>query len=232
MARQIRTKWVVMVGLALVVAMADTASAQRRGRGFGRLFGGIAKADLATLDGVQSELAMTDEQKTKAEEVSDQLRRERRDLFQSGFGELSEIRSEMDELNRKASDDVNQLLDENQQKRLREIAIQVNGPAELSDPAVASELQITDEQQSKLDEAREQNSESVREVFLDFGNMSRDERRAKRDELSKSASEKLLGILTDDQRAQFELMEGAEFDVDLSQLRGRGRRGGGGPRDN
>ena len=208
----------------MVVALAQPAWAQRGGgRGFGRLFGGIAKAQLATLDEVQSELKLTDEQKTQVADVNDQLREERRDLFGSGFGQFSEIRAEMDRLNRDASAKVDAKLDDAQRKRLQEIAIQVNGPAALNDPSVVEQLKLTDEQKTKLEAVRSQNNKAAEEAMLDFGEMSRDERREKFRGLADSAGEKLLGVLTDEQKTEFEKMKGAEIDVDPSQLSGRGR---------
>ena len=228
MAGRFHTNWAVVVGLGLVVAMPQLASAQRGGRGFGRLFGGISKADLATADEVQAELKMSDEQKSKAEEIRDQLRSDRRDLFQSGFGGFNEIRGEMEALDRKASAGLMELLDEVQRERLQGIAIQVNGPLELNDPAVGEKLQLTDEQRTKLEEVREENSQAVRDAFQDAGDLSREERREKFSELAETTSDNLLGVLTDDQRSRFDQMQGAPVEIDRSQFRGRGRRGGGG----
>jgi hypothetical protein len=146
-------------------------------------------------------------------------------LFQSGFGRFNEIRGEMEELNRKASAEVMELLDVAQRKRLQGIAIQVNGPVELSDPAVGEQLQLTDEQRTKLEEVREANSQAVRDAFQDLGDLSREERREKFGELAESAGNNLLGVLTDQQRAQFDQMKGEPLEIDLSQFRGRGRGG-------
>ena len=58
-----------------------------RPRRFRRLFG-VAKAQLATLPEVQTELKMTDEQKTRVAEINDQLGEDRRALWGTGFGRV------------------------------------------------------------------------------------------------------------------------------------------------
>jgi hypothetical protein len=62
----------------------------------------------------------------------------------------------------------------------------------------------------------------------DFGDISREERREKFRALSDTANEKLLGVLTDEQKTQFDKMKGQEIDIDPSSLFGRGGGGGGG----
>jgi hypothetical protein len=214
-----------MVGFAVALAVVQPALAQRGGgRGFGRLFGGIAKAQLATLDEVQAELKLNDEQKTQVEEINDQLREDRRDLFGSGFGQFSEIRAEMDRLNREASAEVDKILNDGQKMRLQEIAIQVNGPAALNDPSVVEQLKLTDDQKTKLEEARAENNKVAEDAMADFGEMSREERREKFRELGDAAGDRLLGVLTDEQKTQFKEMEGDQIEIDPSELFGRGRR--------
>ena len=167
MARQFN-KYLALV-IVLGLAASQTALAQRGGgRGFGRLFGGVPKAQLATLEQVQTELKLTDEQKTQVADISDQLREDRRELFGSGFGQFSEIRSQMEDLNRKASAEVDGKLDDAQKQRLQEIAIQVNGPAALNDPSVVDKLSLSDEQKKKLEEVRSDNNKAARGCHVRF----------------------------------------------------------------
>ncbi len=224
MSRQLNMGLVAVACLAIVSAVAHPAWAQRGGgRGFGRLFGGVAKAQLATLDEVQSDLKLSDEQKTEVAAINDKLREERRGLFGGGFGQFSQIRDDMDKLNRKASDEVDAKLDDAQKQRLQQIAIQVNGPAALGDPSVVAQLNLSDEQMKKLEEARAENNKAVENAMSDFGDLSRDERREKFRTLSETADSNLLGVLTDDQKKKFDEMKGQKIDVDLSPLFGRGR---------
>jgi Spy/CpxP family protein refolding chaperone len=224
MARQLNKGLAAVVCLLFVSALAQSTWAQRGGgRGFGRLFGGIAKAQLATLDEVQADLELSDEQKKQIAEINDKLREDRRGLFGGGFGRFSQIRADMDKLNREASAEVDAKLADPQKQRLQEIAIQVNGPAALYDPSVVEQLSLSDEQKKKLEELRADNSKAVEDAMSDFGELPREERREKFRQLSETADSNLLGVLTDEQKSKFDEMQGQEIDVDLSPLFGRGR---------
>jgi len=227
MSQQLDRRWAVAVVLGLAVSQA--AWAQRGGgggRGFGRLFGGVSKAQLATLDDVQTELKLTPKQITDVDKINADLREKRRDLFSGGFGGSGQIRTQMDQLNRDASAEVDKILDDAQRQRLQEIDIQVNGVAALGEPSVSEQLKLTAAQQKQLEEARAANSKAAEDARQTFRDMSRQERRQKLREMSDAASEKLLGVLTPEQKTQFEAMKGAPIDVDTSQLfrRGGGRR--------
>jgi Spy/CpxP family protein refolding chaperone len=231
MTRFLAKVWLGLLALALLATTTQPAMAQRGGgRGMGGMGGPTAKARLATLSEVETELKLTDDQKSKIKAISEQLVTDTRGLF-GGGGDPGETREKMEQLNKDASAKVDALLDAGQQKRLQEIAIQVNGPSALSDPAVSKQLALTDEQTKKLEEARQANSQAMRDAFADTGQMSREERQAKRDELKKASDEKLLGVLTDQQKTEFEALKGAPLTVDLSPLRPQ-RGGGGGNRAN
>ena len=220
MCQQSKRRLAALAGVVIVLAAAYPAWAQR-GRGFRRMFG-VSEAQLATLDEVQAELKMTDEQKTRVAEINDELGEKRRELFGTGFEGWSEIRPRMEELNRDASESVDKVLDPAQRKRLQEIAIQQNGPRSLGDPDVVAELGLSDEQKTKLAAAVEENSQAFEKAFAESG---REDWRQKAGELADEADKRLLGVLTKEQQAKFEHMEGKEFEVDLSQLF-RGGRGG------
>jgi hypothetical protein len=236
MFRNFGSRGILIVGLGLVVAFSQPAWAQRGGgggggRGFGRLFGGVSKAQLATLDEVQADLKLSAEQKTKITEINDDFAEKRRDLFSGGFGRFAEIRADMEKLNHEASAEVDKTLDDSQRNRLQQIDVQVNGAATLREPGVIEDLKLSDEQQKQLEAARAENEKAASEAFQNIGDMPRDERREKFREMSDAATERLLGVLTPEQKTQFEAMKGETLDIDMSQLRPRGggfRRGGGG----
>ena len=83
MARHVGRGLTLVVCLAVVALVVDSAWAQR-GRGFRRTIG-VSKAQLASLPEIQSELKMSDEQKTRVAEINDQLRAGRREIFGTGF---------------------------------------------------------------------------------------------------------------------------------------------------
>lgn len=221
MARYLTRGLAFGVCLAVVAMMVDSAWAQR-GRGFRRMFG-VSKAQLASLPEVQTELNLNDEQKTQVAEINEELRDGRREIFGTGFDKWNEIRGRVEQLNRDASQKVDDLLDPAQKKRLLEINIQQNGPRALNDPDVIAELGLSDEQKAKLAAADEENNQAFEKAVEESG---RDDWRQRAGELSEASDQRLLGVLSDDQKKQFEAMAGEPFNIDLSQLF-RGRRGGG-----
>jgi Spy/CpxP family protein refolding chaperone len=237
-----RVLWTV-VALAVVVAAAQVAEAQREGgrrgggRGFGRGFGGggfgISAVQLvAQAEEVQTALNLTEDQKTKVEEINDQLREDRRDLFQQGGGgDFRAMREDMEKLNNEAAAKLAEVLDDNQKQRLMGIQIQVNGANSLFDAAIAKKLGVTEDQKSKLEEARQENMESMRDAMEDLRDqdLSREEMGAKMQELRTESDKKLLAALTEGQQADYEALKGDPVEVDMSQFRGGfGGRGGGG----
>lgn len=221
MARYLTRGLAFGVCLAVVAMLVDSAWAQR-GRGFRRMFG-VSKAQLASLPEVQTELNLNDEQKTQVAEINEELRDGRREIFGTGFDKWNEIRGRVEQLNRDASQKVDDLLDPAQKKRLLEINIQQNGPRALNDPDVIAELGLSDEQKAKLAAADEENNQAFEKAVEESG---RDDWRQRAGELSEASDQRLLGVLSDDQKKQFEAMAGEPFNIDLSQLF-RGRRGGG-----
>jgi hypothetical protein len=196
--------------------------------------GPTSTARLAALPEVETELKLTDDQKSKIKAISEQLVTDTRGLF-GGGGDPSETREKMEQLNKDASAKVDAVLDATQQKRMQQIEIQVNGAGALNNPAVADQLKLTDDQKKQLAEARDANFQTIRDAMGDMGSMSREERQAKGAEMRKAADEKLLAVLTDQQKTEFEALKGAPLTIDLSQLRrgfGRGGGGGGGNRAN
>jgi len=209
---------VVGLGVAAAVAVAVQPAWAQRGRGMGRMRG-FSPATIATLDEVQAELKLSDDQKTEIATINDDLRSDMRDLFSDGGPPDMD---ELQKLNQEATAKVDKALDAAQVKRLQEITIQVNGASALNDPAVREQLHFTDEQTTKYEEARDAN----RDAMQGMGDLSREERQAKFEELRKTADDRLLAVLTPEQKTEFDAMKGAPLEIDLSQL--RGRFGGGG----
>ena len=73
-----------MCAAAVVAVVVEPVSAQRGGGGgFGR-FRAFSPATIATLDEVQTELKLSDEQKTQIATINEEMRDEMRDLFGGG----------------------------------------------------------------------------------------------------------------------------------------------------
>ncbi len=225
-----RRGWAVVAALAIVAMVVQVSEAQqggRRGRG-GRGFGGPpSSASLLRFKEVQDALKLTDEQKSKIEKINDdmqqEIRKARRDS--GGFEKIQQLVAD-------ESAKVNGVLDAGQQKRLMGILVQVNGAAAALDPAVAKELNVTDDQKKQLEELHEKNRETMREAMRDALDQAGDRAaiREKMQKLRDEAHQKMMAVLTSDQQTQLDSLKGEKVDIDMSQLRGFGGRGGQGNR--
>jgi hypothetical protein len=116
------------------------------------------------------------------------------------------------------------LLDAGQLARFKQISLQVRGNAAIADDAVAKELALSDDQMAQARTIGEETSRQMQELRRGARDGDREEMGKKMDELQKNADEEYLAVLTDEQKAKFAAMKGAEFKFDRSALRrGRGR---------
>lgn len=203
-----------LVVLAAVFLATPNAHAQRAG--FIRLFRPYHQVALAQIEEVAKDLKLTDEQKDKALELSDTLNEERRELFQKAAGDFDSIREDMAKLNKKIAEGFNEALEEPQQKRLQEVFVQANGPTALFDEQVAAALKITKEQQADLQKVRTEGRGAFRDI--DWQSLSEKESDAKVDELIAGQDEKYSAVMTDEQRAEFEKLQGEKLKIDLHKL--------------
>jgi Spy/CpxP family protein refolding chaperone len=221
--------------VTFVFAISQLADAQReegrRGRGGdGRRFGmgfGAPLVGLATLNEVEEALKLTDEQKEKIDELNDDLRDKFREVLEEG-GQ----REELQKVAQSGSQKLIEILDEPQEKRITEVAIQVYGPnAILIHPTLGEFLKVTDEQRTEMTDLQRENMQSMGDAFREMRDqeLSRDEMRTKFEQLRADADKKLLAVLTDEQRKQLDSLKGEKVEIDMSQL--RGGRGGRGSRD-
>src|SRR5450432_125919 len=112
MKRFLGTRGVGLAALALVMAAAQAAVAQPPGggRGFGGGMRPVAKARLATLSEFQTDLKLSDEQKSKTTAIGDQLASDTRGIY-GGGGDFNENREKVEQLSKDASAKVDALLD-------------------------------------------------------------------------------------------------------------------------
>jgi len=223
-----------------LVACASTAQAQRGQRGgmFGPMGGGGLM--LLRMPEVQQELKMTPPQIEKLNAKQDEVRNAMQEAFQGAggpgaFGNMSpeereKLFAKVREIQSKAVADI---LDSTQQKRLRQLEIQMQGAAALNNPEVATALGITADQRTKIAAVQREAMEAQRAAMqgIDFRNMSDEDRQklgARMQEARRQTEAKILALLTDAQRARFKEMQGAPFK--FPEMRGFGFGGPGGPR--
>jgi Spy/CpxP family protein refolding chaperone len=198
----------ITLAAAVVVMAVSPALAQQRGRGFGGF--GMNTIFLLGQKSVQEELKLNDEQIKKVKE----LQEKQREVFQN-FRDLSpeERREKMQEM-AKAVDGV---LKPPQLKRVKQIALQQAGARAVNDEEVAKALNVTDEQKEKIREIQRESFEKMREL-------GRDEDAAKkRQELMKETNEKMMAVLTAEQKTKLKELQGEPFKGEIASPFG-GRR--------
>jgi Spy/CpxP family protein refolding chaperone len=239
------TRWCGVVALLPVLVLAQAVQAQpEQGPGSGpggpgrfrgsfmrsgSGFGAGAKVRLATIDEVKKALKLTDEQEEQVEELNKELRDDFRTVLQGGGGPEG-----IQKINEDAAAKLDEVLDDEQEERLRGITIQIIGPnVVLVDAEVAKELKITDEQKAKLEEVQQENMREMGETFRASGTPDEGNRK-KFEELREKGQKRLLDVLTSDQQEQLNAMKGEEVKIDMMKLRGGGSgmrfRGGRGER--
>ncbi|MGO8691722.1 MAG: Spy/CpxP family protein refolding chaperone [Thermoguttaceae bacterium] len=230
-----RAACLVMVGLlSLATWGGNSASAQApeggpgqgqgpRGRGPGMMFPGGGLLFLLRNESVQKDLQLTPEQIDKLKELGKTLREglpERgafRNLSQeerrAKFAELQpKLKARGEEIKKK----IEAILTTAQLARLKEIRVQVAGPAALADTDVLKALNLTDEQKEKIKGLRQQ----VADLRKEAGKLSREERQQKRAEMMEKMQKlrdkvlaDIVALLTPEQRAQFEKLKGKKIEL-------------------
>jgi Spy/CpxP family protein refolding chaperone len=228
-------RYAAILAVCAAVLSPSLAFAQRGGGGFrgggpggfGGPFGGGGLMGLVMRGEVQQELQLVDEQQEKVnavtEEMRDTMRDEMRDIF-SQMRDLSdeerqarfdEVRARLESLNSDMEKRLKKVLLPHQFDRLKQIDVQTRlqqrGAAALTSGEVAEALDLTEEQREKL----EQRAAEVEQELQDQIRQLRVE-----------ARNKLLEVLTPEQRAKLESMMGDQFDVPEQSFGGRGGRFG------
>lgn len=195
-----------VVVMAVSPALAQEQQRQRGGRGFG--FGGMGTLFLLGQKSVQEELKLSDEQVTKVKE----LQEKQRESFQ-GLRDLSqeERRTKMQEAAKAQTEAVAKLLKPAQLKRVKQISLQQAGVRAINDEEVAKALSVTDEQKEKIREIGRESFEKLRELGRD------EEAAKKRQELMKETNEKMMGVLTAEQKTKLKAMQGEPFKGEIQR---------------
>ncbi len=186
---------------AVVVMACGPALAQQQRRGFGGGFGGGA-IFLLGQKSVQEELKLSEDQVKKVKELSDK----QRESFQ-GLRDLSaeERRDKIQEMTKANDKALAEILKPGQLKRVRQISLQQQGAFALVNPEVAKALNISEEQKDKIREIQTKAREESQGLGRD------EEGIKKRQEIRKSTNEKVMGVLTAEQKTKLKEMQGEPF---------------------
>jgi Spy/CpxP family protein refolding chaperone len=228
-----------------VVALVGLSAAQPpRGRPGGpggpgggmMLQGGMMRGGSAMLlmnEGVQKELKISDDQKDKLKDITDKQREKMREQFAAirdgGEVDREQMQATMKELAESGERAIKQVLNADQQKRLKQIVWQQAGAMVFLDKEYAAELKITADQTEQLKKIGEEFQEDMR-ALAQTARDNREEFRQKAEALRGEVKERALEVLTPEQRKMHKELLGPPFELkfDPNQMRERGgfRKGG------
>lgn len=236
-------KMTFTLGLALLLA--GPALAQRgQGGGGGRGGFGGGPGGLIQNPSVQKELNLTDDQIKKITDASQSISekfRDERAAIRNLQGD--ERREKGQELGKKIANETNQalagILKPEQQKRLKEITLQRDGPRAFNSEEVQKALKLTDEQKDKIKTINEDAAKDMQALRPQGGRRGAGgggggaadatafkEMMTKMAALNKETMDKISSVLTDDQKKGWKDMTGAPFEIKFEPPQG-GRRGPG-----
>jgi len=242
-------KWLLVVGLAALMAgpsLAQEQKGRRGGQGKGGAgqgrggFGGRGGGFLLAIPAVQEEIKATDDQKEKIRELQTKQGEAMRDLFSGGAPDqekMAELRKKNTEEQAKFAKDT---LKPDQLKRYNQIKNQQEGILALKEPEVQTALKLTGDQKEKINALAEDYQKDMRELApMGFGGGGGGRRgkagggggggnfqetQQKINTLRKDFLTKGEKVLTDSQQKQFkEELLGKPFEMPAF---GGGRRGG------
>jgi Spy/CpxP family protein refolding chaperone len=258
---------VAVCGLFLAASVADAQQQPGRrpggqgGPGFGGGFGGQTQGplDLVGRESVQKDLALKEDQVAKVNEMSGQIRDERRAAFgQGNFGDFQNLSQEerqkrFQEMQTKAAESrkktdekflpmLAEILTEEQDKRLDQIVLQVAGVPALLEADLQKKLGLSKDQTDKLASVNKEYTDKRTELMPQgFGGGGRppgggqgnqgnfQETFTKLTELRETRDKDMLAVLNADQKAKYDEAKGKAFDVASVQGFGGRGPGGGGP---
>lgn len=161
---------------------------------------------LMTEKAVREELKLSDDQVQKASEALKKQAPKREGLRDF---EPEERVKKMNELIKEANQTAVTILKPEQMKRLREIHLQLQGPQAFHSPGVVRELKITDEQKEKIQELQKEAHKEMTELRKPGGDREKVLKRI--EEISKANRDKILALLTVEQKAHWKQMTGEPF---------------------
>jgi hypothetical protein len=213
-----KTVLATVLTLGLVALVAGPAAAQGP-RGFGARMGSYS--GLLGNESVQKELKLDEKQVEKAKALEEKINGEMQEKFQ-GLQDLEpqERRTKMQEINREISASTlkaaGEFIKPEQIARLKQIAYQVRGAQNFSDPDVAKKLNLTDAQKTDIQTIQMEAGQERRAIFQE----AQDDREAamkKMAELNKKTLAKVEAKLNDEQQKTWKELLGAPFEIKYEQ---------------
>jgi hypothetical protein len=231
-------KRILCCGEIIALAFVASASAQQQGRG-GIGFG--SPIGLAAQEPVQKDLGVSSDTAGKLNSLVDDYVAARRKaiesagiILQGGGGaglpvlsneQRQKITAIGDKLHEEFNSKVKELLSADQFKRLKQIHLQTQGSEAFTDPEVAAELKLSDEQNKKLTDLQAEYGQKM-QGLRGGGGGNFQEIGAKRIALNSERNKKAVELLNAEQMEKFAALKGSPFDTtQLGFGCGRGKRG-------
>jgi len=221
---------VLSAAFLAAVCLSSTANAQRGG--FRGGFGGGGLTQILGIEGVDKELELTEEQQNNIKSLTAEIQKGRQessgnfDYRNASEDERAEFRQKMEkvaaDISKKEKEQLGDILLKHQMERLEELRIQRTGIGALSDPAVIEKLDISKDQQAKIQAVQEGIQTKMREARSGGGGFNREQFQKLREDSDKE----ILAVLDSSQQKTFEKMKGETFEFPQRQSGGRGQGGG------
>lgn len=224
-------KLIVIVAVAALVGSAMAQGGGGGGRGQ-RGGGGNMNSPTGMLNraDVQKDLGISEEQKTKLTEIRSGMRQKMQDARQAAGDDRAAQQAAMAKLGEESAKEINAVLTPDQQKRLKEIFIQVRGTQAVLNTEVQKDIEITDEQKTKIVDLqkRQQQANADIRAKVQSGEIEQSAVRELQQKNNKVLADEITALLTDAQKAKLKEMGGKPFTADPAPAGGGGGQRGGG----
>jgi hypothetical protein len=226
-----------LVALLATALVASPASAQPGGRGgpggwggAGGMGGGLL--GLLRIEAVQQELETLPDQLEKAAALGEELRGDRPAGDWRNMSEEDRAQA-MEQMRERAAqqavvvrEKLGEILLPHQMKRLEQLSLQQRGIRALTDAQVVKELKLSAQVVEQINAQLEENQTAMREQMREI--MQGGNRETARERLAEMRDEmdsKVLGKLTDAQKAAWKSLQGEDFEFPQFQFGAPGGRG-------
>lgn len=245
MIRNIALVALVLAAITLpFAAEAQRQGGQRQGGGQGRgnmmMGAGAMRGLIIGRKDVQADLKVTPEQRAAIEKMQTEARERMQTRMQeirNGGGQnmdFNAMRAEFEKLQADTDAKINEILDDAQEARLKQLELHFAGPSAIFRDEVQKDLALRASQKRDLDDLNTKLQEANRAIGQRArdGEISQEQARALREQNNKAMEGEINKVLTPEQQAKWKEMLGAPFkrdpQEDQNMMRGFGGRPGGG----
>ncbi len=213
---------------AVAILTIAVMSQAQRGGGFGGMMGGGGAAGLLTREDVKEDLKLTDDQKEKLTALMPNMqdREAMTAMFQelmkeAGITDMQEMQTpegqkKMAPVIAKRAADMKKkqdaILTPEQTKRLAEINVQFNGNRVVTQPDIAKEIGMTEDQNKAIADLNKKQNAAMRGLFqqMQNGEITMEDVTAKRKANDEILNGEIGKLLTDKQKEQLKTMAGTK----------------------